>query len=73
MLSAELSITICKYCMYCHLLYVNKQFVINDELLLVKSNQESGPFLIPLVVVAFGTTISVTSNCCLSAKDYKQH
>ena len=36
--------------MYCHLLYVNKQFVINDELLLEKSDQESGPFLIPLVV-----------------------
>ena len=33
--------------MYCHLLNVNKQFVINDELL-EKSNQESGPFLIPI-------------------------
>ena len=45
--------------MYCHLLYVNKQFVINDKLLLEKSNQESVPFLIAL---------DATSNCCLSAK-----
>ena len=52
--------------MYCHLMYVNKQFVINDELL-EKSNQESGPFLIPLVVVPIGTI--ATSNCCLLAKD----
>ena len=42
------SFTVCKYCMYCHLL-------INDELLLEKSNQESGPFLIPLVVVPIET------------------
>ena len=55
--------------MYCHLLFVNKQFVINDELLLEKSDQESGPFLIPLVVVPIGTTTSATSNCCLSAND----
>ena len=48
--------------MYCHLLYVNKQFLINDELLLEKSNQESGPFLIPLVVVPIGTTTSAISN-----------
>ena len=46
-----LSFTVCKYCMYCHLLYVNKQFVMNDELLLEKSDQESGPFLIPLVLL----------------------
>ena len=32
-----------------------QQFVINDELLLEKSDQESGPFLIPLVV-PIGTT-----------------
>ena len=55
--------------MYCHLLYVNKQFVINDELLRDKSIQESGPFLIPLVVAPIGSTTSATSNCCLSAKD----
>ena len=55
--------------MYYHLLYVNKQFVINDELLHEKSNQESGPFLIPLVVVPIGTSTSATCNCCLSAKD----
>ena len=48
--------------MYYHLLYVNKQFVINDELLYEKSNQESGPFLIPLVVVLIGTTTSAISN-----------
>ena len=48
--------------MYCHLLNVNKQFVINDEHLLEKSNQESGPFLIPLVVVPIGTTTSAISN-----------
>ena len=46
-----------------------QQFVINDELLLEKSDQESGPFLIPLVVVSIGTTTSATSNCCLSAND----
>ena len=57
-----LSFTVCKYCMYYHLLYVNKQFVINDELLYEKSNQESGPFLIPLVVVLIGTTTSAISN-----------
>ena len=64
-----LSLAVCKYCMYYHLLYVNKQFVINDELLHEKSNQESGPFLIPLVVVLIGTSTSATSNCCLSAMD----
>ena len=48
--------------MYYHLLHVNKQFVINDELLHEKSNQESGPFLIPLVVVLIGTTTSAISN-----------
>ena len=57
-----LSFTVCEYCMYYHLLYVNKQFVINDELLHEKSYQESGPFLIPLVVVLIGTTTSAISN-----------
>ena len=57
-----LSFTVCEYCMYYHLLYANKQFVINDELLHEKSYQESGPFLIPLVVVLIGTTTSAISN-----------
>ena len=48
--------------MYCHLQYVNKHFVINDELLREKSIQESGPFLIPLVVVLIGTATSAISN-----------
>ena len=58
-------ITCIVYCMYCHLLYVNKQFVINDELL-EKSNQELGPFLIPLVL-CFCVFCAISN--CLSAKD----
>ena len=50
-----------------------QQFVINDELLLEKSDQESGPFLIPLVVVPIGTTTSAISNSPSGSSNWNYH
>ena len=59
--------------MYSHLLYLNKQFVINDKLLREKSDQESGPFLIPLVVVLIGTATSAISNSPSGSSNWNCH